>query len=256
MGTASSRGNRRYWPTLPSIRSRRKSAWPSVPGVFLDHVHEHLAERDDAVILALAGLLGGDVETRRLRDEPLGEPDLRSPRIPGLRDHVGVGHGAVEVAAPIVVRAVVPSHVLPGHHLPEPAPPRPDGGPAPAATDSTARPSGGPSRRRPGPSISAGASGAGRADAAPACRARLEPDRPAPWGRWRGRRTCPTSRRSSRPGPVTYPPPTGTVVMVCAGSGHCASIDPRERRLPVVFCCRPGGSAQRILPPGDRRRWR
>jgi hypothetical protein len=76
-----------------------------VPRVFLDHVHQDFAET--------VPLLPGDVEVRRLRDEPLREVDFGPPRLPRVGDDGGVGNRTVEVAVGIGVRAIVTGRSCP-----------------------------------------------------------------------------------------------------------------------------------------------
>jgi len=64
-----------------------------VPGVFLNHVHQHLAEGD-----GLVAVPAGEVQTGGLGHEAFGEGDFAAPGLPGLGDDLGVGHRAVEVS--------------------------------------------------------------------------------------------------------------------------------------------------------------
>lgn len=83
-----------------------------VPGVFLDHVHQHLAQH--------VAPFADDVEVGRLRHVSLRECDLGAPCVPRLCDNLGVGHRAVEVPVGVGVGSEVPRYVLPGHPQPEP----------------------------------------------------------------------------------------------------------------------------------------
>ena len=47
--------------------------------------------------MLIQGIVAGDVETGRLGHEPRGEVHLCSPRVPRLRNHLGVGNSAIKV---------------------------------------------------------------------------------------------------------------------------------------------------------------
>ena len=49
----------------------------------------------------------------------VGEVHLRSPCVPRLRDHLGVGNSTIEVTVTVGVGAEQPGHVLSRHHHPE-----------------------------------------------------------------------------------------------------------------------------------------
>jgi DNA-binding CsgD family transcriptional regulator len=92
-----------------------------VAGVLLDHSDQHLAQRHrpSAAAMQVRGIVAGDVETRRLGHEPRGEVHLRTPRVPGLRDHPRVGNRAIEVTVTVGLGAEQPGHLLARHQHPE-----------------------------------------------------------------------------------------------------------------------------------------
>ena len=49
----------------------------------------------------------------------VGEVHLRTPGVPRLRNHPGVGNGTVEITVTVGVGAEQPGNVLSRHHLPE-----------------------------------------------------------------------------------------------------------------------------------------
>jgi hypothetical protein len=75
-----------------------------VAGVLLDHLGQHLAQRHrvSAAAMLIKGVVAGDVETGRLSHEPRGEVHLRTPCIPRLGDHLGVGNRTIESAGALV----------------------------------------------------------------------------------------------------------------------------------------------------------
>ncbi len=82
-----------------------------------------MASRNDicpsTAAVLIQRIVAGDVETGRLGHEPLGEVHLRSPRVPRLRNHLGVGNSAIEVTVSVGVGGEEPRHVLSRHQLPE-----------------------------------------------------------------------------------------------------------------------------------------
>jgi hypothetical protein len=67
----------------------------------------------------ILGVVAGDVETGCPGHEPVGEIRLRMPGVPGLRHHLRVGNGAIEITVTISVGAEQPGHVLARHQYPE-----------------------------------------------------------------------------------------------------------------------------------------
>src|SRR5215469_12964597 len=72
-------------------------------GVLPDHPDQRLAQRHRpaAAAVLVQGIVGGDVETGRPGHEPRGEVRLRTPRVPRLRDHTGVGNSTIEIPVTI-----------------------------------------------------------------------------------------------------------------------------------------------------------
>ena len=111
------RGGAGYWPTRPSMRSRRKSAWPLCRRVFLDHVDDDLTQCDRAF-----AVVTGDPQVRGAGHEVLGERDLGPPGGPGPGHHGRVGNRVVEVRIGPLPGAVQAGRVLAGQGPAEPAP--------------------------------------------------------------------------------------------------------------------------------------
>jgi len=87
-----------------------------VAGILLDRSDQHLAQRHRPATAAVLvqRVVGGQVETRRVGHEPGRELDLRTPRLPRQRDHVGIGDGTGEVAVTVGLRGEQARHVLAG----------------------------------------------------------------------------------------------------------------------------------------------
>ena len=137
-----------------------------VPGVLLDHVHEHLAQRDRALVDACPRRRG----RRRRVDDLLGALRPRAARSPRRRPRPRVGDRAVEVEVAVLLGPVEPRQVelVPASPAGTScARPSPGAGPARAATASTAAPTAAPSARRPAPRTSSPGS-AGSAAGSPA----------------------------------------------------------------------------------------
>src|ERR671910_38367 len=102
----------RYRPTLPSIRSRRKSAWPlcrAYSSIMCTSTSRRTSPRFPTTSRSwcLSNIL-------------LRERDLGPPSVPCLGDNAGVGHGASEISVGVGVGPEMPRHVPPGHPQPEP----------------------------------------------------------------------------------------------------------------------------------------
>ena len=85
----------------------------AVPGVLLDHVHQHLTQRDRASVV-----VPGDAEIAVVGHELIGERDLGPPHRPRLGDDLGVGHRAVSVPVAVGLGAEDLRRILTGHHPP------------------------------------------------------------------------------------------------------------------------------------------
>ncbi len=78
-----------------------------VAGVLLDHSDQQLAQRHwpSAAAMLVQGIVAGDVEAGRLIHEPRGEVHLRTPCVPRLRNHLGVGNSTIEITVTVGVGA-------------------------------------------------------------------------------------------------------------------------------------------------------
>ena len=177
-----------YWPVRPSMRSRRRSAWPQCRAYssIMWTTISRSSTRSPSGPTSVAEVVVPLVDLAGVRD-------LGAPRLPGLGDHRVVGHGAVEVEVAVLRRLERPRELQVA--LDEPAEPveldrRPGGAPGRAATSTTAAPTAARAARRRAPRTSSRrSSGSGRGTP------RAPPSRRAAWcrcraGRPRGRPTC------------------------------------------------------------------
>jgi hypothetical protein len=91
---------------------------PGVPRVLLDHVDDHLAQRDRGAVPHGAT----DAQVVSVRDETLGEADLVSPVLPRVGHHRGIGHRVGPVGIIFFVGPVMRWGLLTRHDPPEPVP--------------------------------------------------------------------------------------------------------------------------------------